>query len=288
MARRSGLGRGLDALIPTDQGISDTGSAVIHVEVSRVIPNPYQPRRNFDEGTLTALSASVREIGVVQPIIVREVDDGFELIAGERRWRAAQQAGLKTVPALIRPVDGMASLETAVAENLHRQDLNVLEEAAAYRQLMDDFGLTQNAVARRVSRSRSAVANTVRLLELPASVHKLIVAGLLSAGHARALLALDDPLEQRSLAAEIVRDHLSVRQVEQRVRGASAESGSARASRSASTPRLRTAGLVELEELLGSKLDTRVAVSLRKGRGKITIDFADLDDLQRIAQIINL
>ena len=214
MARRSGLGKGLGSLIPTDSVAEDGDSVFREVDIALIVPNRYQPREHFDEETLQSLAASVAELGVIQPVVVRELDDGYELIAGERRWRAAQRAGLTTVPALVRTVDDVASLETAVVENLHRQDLNALEEAAAYQQLIEDFGLTQDSVATRVGRSRSAIANTVRLLQLAAPVQRLIVEGHLSAGHGRALLAISDSNEQQALANQIVRENLTVRHVE--------------------------------------------------------------------------
>ncbi len=214
MSKRSGLGKGLSSLIPAD--VTTDGAVYREIDVNDVIPNRYQPREHFDEQTLTALTASVAEVGVIQPIVVRENDDGgYELIAGERRWRAAKRANLPSIPALIRGVDDLASLETAVVENLHRQDLNALEEAAAYQQLIEDFSLTQDEVATRVGRSRSAIANTIRLLQLPPPVQRLVVENQISAGHARALLATPDRGEQERIAARIVAESLTVRQVEE-------------------------------------------------------------------------
>ncbi len=287
MARRSGLGKGLSSLIPADF-TADSG-VYQEIDVQQVVPNPNQPREHFDEETLASLSRSITEIGVIQPIVVRELDEGqYELIAGERRWRAATRANLSAIPAIIRTSDDLSSLETAVVENLHRQDLNVLEEASAYQQLVEEFDLTQEDVARRVGRSRSAVANTLRLLNLPPLVQRLLIDGQLSAGHARALLATPDRSEQERLAAQIVEEGLTVRQIEEMLRDEDSaepdEDGKTPAKRA--DPKVLDAGVLELEEMLASRLDTRVAVRLGKGPGKLVVDFADLDDLERIYRII--
>ncbi|MCY3850872.1 MAG: ParB/RepB/Spo0J family partition protein [Acidimicrobiaceae bacterium] len=287
MSRRSGLGRGLSSLIPADF-TADSG-VYQEIDIKEVVPNPYQPREHFDEETLASLSRSITEIGVIQPIVVRELEDGqYQLIAGERRWRAAKRADLSAIPAIVRTSDDLSSLETAVVENLHRQDLNALEEAAAYQQLVEEFGLTQDEVAQRVGRSRSAVANTLRLLQLPPMVQRLLIEGQLSAGHARALLATPDRSEQERLAELIVEEGLTVRQIEEMLRAEDPpelvgedESPTERAIRKAPD-----AGVLELEELLAVRLDTRVAVKLGKGPGKLVVDFADVDDLERIYRII--
>ncbi len=288
MARRSGLGKGLGALIPTDP---DTGKSIYQeIDIVHIVPNPYQPRDHFDEETLTALAASIAEVGVVQPVIIRKSIDGYELIAGERRWRAAQRAGLRSIPALVREADDKGALEAAVVENVHRQDLNALEEAAAYRQLIDDFGLTQEDVAARVGRSRSAVANTVRLLNLDPSVQRLVVEGHLSAGHGRALLTLEDEGARQALAEEIVRENLTVREAERRAAEsqealeevASTELGD---DREPAADEVK-AGVLELEDLLSTRLDTRVSVQLGRSRGKIMIQFSGLSDLERIYHLI--
>ena len=289
MARRSGLGKGLGALIPTDVQLEDADAVFRDVDIAHIVPNRYQPRGHFDEETLGALSASIAEVGVIQPIIVREIEEGYEIVAGERRWRAAQRAGLRSIPALVRSSDDKGALETAVIENVHRQDLNALEEAAAYRQLMDDFGLTQENVAERVGRSRSAVANTIRLLSLAPSVQRLIVEGHLSAGHGRALLALDDDVSRQELAEQIVSESLSVREVERRAAAMTVEVGeeeSAGAEERDSSNDEIGAGVLELEELLSARLDTRVSVQMNKNQGKITIGFGGLPDLERIYHII--
>ena len=289
MAKRSGLGKGLSSLIPAD--VTSEGAVYREIDVRDVVPNRFQPRENFDEETLTALAASVAEVGIIQPIVVREsAGGGYELIAGERRWRAAKRAKLPAIPALIRKSDDRESLETAVVENLHREDLNALEEAAAYQQLIEDFKLTQDEVARRVGRSRSVVTNTIRLLQLPPMVQRLLVESQLSAGHARALLATPDRAVQERIAKQIVAEGLTVRQVEDLLRGNDIEGvDDSKAERGPSSPRARTLpepGVLELEELLTARLGTRVTVRLGKGPGKLVVDFADLDDLERIYRII--
>ena len=287
MARRSGLGKGLGALIPTES--DTTGSAFQDIDIVHIVPNPYQPRDRFDEEALTALAESISEVGMIQPIIVREASEGYEIIAGERRWRAAQRAGLRTIPTLVRSADDKGSLEAAVVENVHRQDLNALEEAAAYRQLMDDFGLTQEEVASRVGRSRSAIANTVRLLNLGPSVQRLVVEGQLSAGHGRALLALEDDEARQALAEEIVRENLTVRETERRVAEGQLVGGEVAATATGENGEGSDeiqAGILELEELLSTRLETRVSVKLNKSRGRITIQFSGLSDLERIYHLL--
>ena len=293
--RRSGLGKGLSSLIPAD--VETDGSTFREIDVDAVVPNRYQPRDHFDEETLSSLAASIAEVGVIQPIVVRATDEGYELIAGERRWRAARRANLPSIPAIIRDSDDLGSLETAVVENLHRQDLNALEEAAAYQQLIEDFNFTQEQVATRVGRSRSAVANTIRLLQLPGAVQRLVIEGQLSAGHARALLVAADPAEQERVAQRIVRDRLTVRETEELLRGedageaddddADTDTGAGKTKPSSKTAgETKDAGVLELEELLATRLETRVKVQLGKGPGRLVIDFADLSDLERIYRVI--
>ena len=294
MARRSGLGKGLGALIPTEGAPEESASPLRDVDIAHVVPNQYQPRHRFDEESLAALAASISEVGVIQPIIVREIHEGYEIVAGERRWRAAQRAGLRQIPALVRASDDRGALEAAVVENVHRQDLNALEEAAAYRQLMDDFGLTQETVATRVGRSRSAVANIVRLLNLAPSIQRLIVEGDLSAGHGRALLAVADEDGRQALVEEIVNDGLTVREAERRAATLAAASTTTAPTSDerldASGEETFEAGVLELEELLSTRLDTRVSVQLgkggRKSQGRITITFGGVGDLERIYHLI--
>ncbi len=302
MARKGGLGRGLTALIPAAETTEEGGAAGLQeLSIGLVRPNPLQPRRAFDEESLEGLTDSVRELGVLQPVLVRATDDGFELIAGERRWRAAKRAGLPTIPAIVRVTDDVSSLEQALVENLHRQDLNALEEAAAYQQLIEDFGLTQDQVAKRVGKSRSAVANQLRLFQLPPSVQKLVGEGLISAGHAKALLGHPDRSYQELLARRSVAETLSVRDLERLVKerleleaglgttaGDEPEHSDARPDdgEEPADRKLRPPGLLELEELLASRLDTRVSIAMTSKRGKVTIDFANLEDLERIYRLI--
>ena len=299
MGRRSGLGKGLGALIPATASEADAveaGSQLREVLVTQVQPNPYQPRSHFDETALDALTTSVNEVGVLQPILVREVaPEQYELIAGERRWRAAQRAGLTSIPALVRAAGSTESLEQALVENLHRENLNPLEEAAAYQQLLDEFGMKQDEVARRVGKSRSTIANTVRLLHLPPVVQRLVAEGRLSAGHARAVLGCPDSSFQQELAQLAVDEELTVREVEDLVRrqvqgepaaGVDEEESTPTASgatKAAGSPgRTKAPALLELEHVLAGRLDTRVIVSMGAKRGRIQIDFATLEDLERI------
>lgn len=289
MARRSGLGKGLGALIPSDV-VQEGGSSLQELPLGSIEPNRYQPRDTFDEESLVGLTASVRELGVLQPILVRPTgDDRYELIAGERRWRAAKRAGLPSIPAVIREADDEGSLERALVENLHREDLNAIEEAAAYQQLIDEFGLTQDQVANRVGKSRSAVANGLRLFQLPPGIQKLIVDGRLTAGHARALLGTPDRSFQENLARRAADGGMTVRDVEEAVRTRSeleghdeAEPTGGAGGDGSSSRRLRPPGLLELEDLLSEHLDTRVRVSMGAKRGKVVVEFATLEDLERI------
>jgi ParB family transcriptional regulator, chromosome partitioning protein len=307
MVRRSGLGKGLSSLIPpgADAVVGGESAVAILVEIplTDISPNPHQPRVHFDEETLAELATSIAQIGVLQPILVRPAAEGtgYELIAGERRWRAAGRAGLATIPAVIRPADDQGSVEQALVENLHRQDLTPLEEAAAYQQLIEDFGLTHEQMAERVGKSRSAITNTLRLLGLPPSVQHLLADGKLSAGHARALLGTPDRALQDELAQRAADEGWTVRAVEDAVRRGSTDPVDADTSEAAEgvpdrpgsvdpidgaglTPstRLRPPGLLELEELLAAYLDTRVSVHMGAKRGKVTVEFADLEDLERL------
>jgi ParB family transcriptional regulator, chromosome partitioning protein len=285
MARRSGLGKGLNALLPDAAQEAPDDTMLRELPVAQIRPNPYQPRAVFDEESLQSLSASIATLGVLQPILVRPLaDSSYELVAGERRWRAAQLAGLDMIPALVRDVDDTQSLQEALVENLHREDLNPLEEAAGYQQLIDDFSMTQDQIAEQVGRSRSAVANLIRLLQLPPSVQQFVAERSLSAGHARALLAIESVAEQENLAARVVSENLSVRETEDAVRrlvAAHYAGTPGEESSPAATPS-RPAALLELEQLLGEHLDTRVAVSMAGKRGRIVVEFADLEDLERV------
>jgi ParB family chromosome partitioning protein len=286
VARPSGLGRGLSALIPTDVTV-DRGASLIDLAVDHLEPNRLQPRKHFDEESLASLTASVRELGVLQPILVRAVEDGrYELIAGERRWRAAKRAGMVSIPAIVRTSTDTHSLEQALVENLHRQDLNPLEEAAAYQQLIEDFQLTHDELATRMGKSRAAITNTLRLFQLPPSVQRMVADGQLAAGHARALLGTPDRSFQEALARRVIAESMSVRAVEDAVRARvqqnEGEPEGGESAPAAATRRLRPPGFRELEELLAELLDTKVSVDMGKNKGRVVIEFADLEDLERI------
>ena len=294
MARQGGLGRGLGALIPPRSVESDDESVFQELPIGAISPNRRQPRTQFDEESLAALTASVRELGVLQPVLVRSTGGGaYELIAGERRWRAAKRAGLSMIPAIVRTVDDTASLEQALVENVQREDLNPLDEAAAYQQLLEDFHLTHDELASRVGKSRAAISNTLRLFQLPPTVQRMVAESRLTAGHARALLTTPDRAYQEALAQRIVTDGMSVRAVEEAARqhnadqvaGPAGSRATGNASAAGANRRLRPPGLLELEELLSAHLDTRVAISMggsKGAKGKVTIEFATLEDLERI------
>jgi ParB family transcriptional regulator, chromosome partitioning protein len=292
--RRGGLGKGLGALIPSDVAPSTAAGlasrpAIEEVPINQIDPNPYQPRNSFDEESLAGLTASIRELGVLQPILVRRVgDDRYAIIAGERRWRAAKRAGLQFIPVIVRQVNDELTLQHALVENLHRDDLNPLEEAAAYQQLVEDFALTQEEVAHKVGKSRSAVANLLRLFQLPPQVQRLVAEGRVSAGHAKALLGTPDRAFQESLARRVATDGLSVRDTEEAVRQRNGLAGAPSGSSGSSTGRtkLRPPGLLELEELLAEQLDTRVSINVGPKRGRVVIEFADLEDLERIYRVM--
>jgi ParB family chromosome partitioning protein len=283
VTRKGGLGKGLGALIPPGAAEGLGAGGYQELPVSTIRPNRYQPREHFGEEQLSALADSIREVGVLQPVLVRPADDGYELIAGERRWRAARRAGLQAIPALIKTTDDASTLEHALVENVHRADLNALEEAAAYQQLIEDFGLTHEQVAARVGRSRVAITNTLRLLQLPPAIQKMIQDDTLKGGHARALLGTPDRAFQEQLARRVVNEGLSVRAVEDAVR---AHVGEAKRAPSAAPGQLRPPGLLELEELLGDFLETRVKITVGGKQGRITVDFADLEDLERLYRVV--
>ena len=311
MVRPKGLGKGIESLIPIRQnekteddegGTQVAGMGLRSIAIKTITPNTNQPRSYFDEDSLEELSASIKAVGVLQPILVRplkQVDTrtgvAFELIAGERRWRAAQKAGLVLIPALVRETDDVSSVEQALIENLHRQDLTPLEEAAAYQQLIDDFSMTHEQVGERVGKTRTVITNSLRLLSLPPSIHQLLAEGRLSGGHARALLALTDRPTQEKLARQCVEESWTVRNVEEAVRQSlgrdvrsiksdkkpvgTSDKNSNNKIRSVTLP---PPGIVELEKLLSEHLATNVSVTATNGRGKVLIEFADLNDLERI------
>jgi len=287
VARRGGLGKGLGALIPPGTELdSDTGG-LEEIPIAAISPNRFQPRDHFDEAALGALADSIRAVGVLQPVLVRPAGDGYELIAGERRWRAARRVGMQTIPALVRETDDSSALEHALIENLHRDELNPLEEAAAYQQLIEDFGLTHDEVAARVGKGRATVTNSLRLMQLPPSIQRLVQERKLGMGHARALLGSPDRAFQEQLAKQIVADDLSVRATEEAVRehqGTESPSGD-NGSRSPRS-KLRPPGLLELEEMLGDYLETRVAISMGSARGKVVVEFSTLEDLERIYRLM--
>ena len=280
--RRGGLGRGLGALIPTGpQDEQIDGARFEELPLDAIEPNPRQPREVFDEAALAELVTSIREVGVLQPVVVRESAPGsYQLIMGERRWRASREAGLEVIPAIIRETADDALLRDALLENLHRQELNPLEEAAAYQQLLQEFGATHEELADRIGRSRSHVSNTIRLLNLTATVQRRVAAGVLSAGHARALLALEDAGAQENLAARIVAEGLSVRAVEEIV--AVAVGGQRPAERAPRSRQPVAPALGQLAARLSDLLETRVSVDLGRRRGKLVVEFASIDDLERI------
>lgn len=306
MARRSGLGKGLSALIPSE-ATGESGSLLREVPISHIRPNVFQPRSHFDEESMAALAASIKAVGLLQPVLVRELHDeaeSYELIAGERRWRAARRAGLQTIPVLVQVADDVASLEQALVENLHRVDLNALEEAAAYQQLIDEFGLTHEQVATRMGKGRATVTNTLRLLQLPAGAQRAVAERTISAGHARALLGTPDRALQEKLVAQIIEEGLTVRAVEDLVRQGGSElrvvppepevapetppptsitSGNTEVSvRRAPVRKLPEPGVLELEDLLSTYLNTRVKVDIQNRRGRLVVEFATLEDLERI------
>jgi ParB family chromosome partitioning protein len=316
--KRSGLGRGLASLIPTGPAegeqvvpghrMGDAAADVImgggpiaeanpvgavyrEIDPASIEPNPRQPRQVFDEEALAELVHSIREFGLMQPIVVRalpptDARPRYQLVMGERRWRAAQQAGLATIPAIVRETADDSMLRDALLENIHRAQLNPLEEAAAYQQLLDEFGVTHDELASRIGRSRPLITNMIRLLRLPIAVQRRVAAGVLSAGHARALLALEGtPEQQEELAARIVAEGLSVRATEEAVTLANRDD-----TATPTAPRrkpIHMPGLQDVAERLSTAFDTRVTVSLGKRKGKIVVEFGSVDDLQRIVDLMS-
>jgi ParB family transcriptional regulator, chromosome partitioning protein len=314
--QRRGLGRGLGALIPESPLLAEgdaarggdtallagrrgipagspdaevlagevAGARYAEIAISAITPNPRQPRRSFDEDALDELAESIRQVGLLQPVVVRAAGPGrYELVMGERRWRAAERAGLSEIGAIVKQTQDNDLLRDALIENLHRQQLDPLEEAAAYQQLLDDFGATHEELARKIGRSRPHISNTLRLLNLPPAVQKRVAAGILSAGHARALLSLEDTGAQERLAGRIVAEGLSVRAVEEIVAVGSGESSPRRSARSAARPPAAP-GLRQLADRLSDLFETRVKVEQGRGKGKIVVEFATIDDLERIVK----
>ena len=314
--QRRGLGRGLGALIsesprpaddagrrpdaaagagPVPPGPEQAADAQVEVigahykdiPVSAITPNPRQPRRAFDEDALEELAESIRQVGLLQPVVVRAAGPGrYELIMGERRWRASQRAGLTEIGAIVKQTQDNELLRDALIENLHRQQLDPLEEAAAYQQLLDDFGATHEQLAQKIGRSRPHITNTLRLLHLPPAVQKRVAAGVLSAGHARALLSLENPEAQERLASRIVAEGLSVRAVEEIVAVGSEDSPPRRSARTGVKPPTAP-GLRHLADRLSDLFETRVKVELGQRKGKIVVEFASIDDLERIVKVMN-
>jgi ParB family chromosome partitioning protein len=289
-ARKGGLGRGLDALIPTSIIPTEikTQAGVIaadrdEIDVNNISANPKQPRNVFDEDQLTELALSIKEVGLLQPPVVRSIGNGkYQLIMGERRFRAAKLAGLKSIPVIIRQTSDDQLLREALVENIHRSQLNPLEEGAAYQQLLNDFGYTHDELATKLSKSRPVITNTMRLLNLPPAVQRRVAAGVISAGHARALLSLTNEKEIENLANRIVAEGLTVRAVEEIVAsgGAKVKGGSIRSGKIIA-PKLK-----EIADDLSDHLDTRVNVELGRQKGKIVIEFATIEDLERINKVI--
>ena len=303
--QRRGLGRGLGSLIPTSAPAAEEptdrpepaaaergaelepveGASFAELPIDAIRPNAAQPRQVFDEEAMAELVHSIREVGLLQPVVVRRTGaDSYELVMGERRLRASQQAGLSTIPAIIRDTDDTAMLRDALLENLHRAQLNPLEEASAYQQLLEDFGCTHEELASRIGRSRPQISNTIRLLKLGPAVQRKVAAGVLSAGHARSLLAVEDLDLQDRLATRVIAEGISVRGLEEIV--AVGDTGSPEVRR---VPRAKPTapGLAELAERLSDRLETRVKVDLGRTKGRITVEFASLDDLRRIVDVMD-
>jgi ParB family transcriptional regulator, chromosome partitioning protein len=281
--KRGGLGRGLSALIP---GAVDDGAGMIEIPVGAIAPNPRQPRTNFDDETLRSLAASIREVGVLQPIVVRRNADAYELIAGERRLRAAKLAGLATVPVILRDSEDTDSLREALIENIHRDDLGPIELAEAFRELLDELGLKQETLAERLGVSRSHIANTIRLLQLAVDVQALLSERRLQAGHGRALLSLNDAEAQSTLALRAAAEDLSVREVEELVRRYVEQPTPTTPLPEPASPPPTDAAMTEVEEILSEQLATRVSIQMGRKRGRIVVEFGSADDLERIVSEI--
>lgn len=275
---KHGLGRGLDALIPTEQEGMET---IQEINIDEIVVNNKQPRKDFDEEKLEELAASMEQHGVLQPVILRKVGRGYELVAGERRWRAAAKAGIKKIPAVVKELSDGDVLEIALIENLQREDLNPIEEASAYKQLMDEFGLTQEELAKRVGKSRSQIANTLRLLNLEKGILKFILEGKLTAGHARALLSIEDKKLRYELAKKISADGLSVRQAEQLAQNLLQKKKKKSSRQAAISPIMS-----DIAEKMQQSLGTKVRIRGSEKRGKIEIEFYSSEELERILEVI--
>jgi ParB family transcriptional regulator, chromosome partitioning protein len=287
MAKRGGLGRGLSALIPGAPEAGETSAGLLEVPTHSISPNPKQPRSHFDDESLAELAASIREVGILQPLVVRRSGSGYEVVTGERRLRAAKLAGMATVPVVLRESEDSDLLREALIENIHREDLNPIELAEAFRQLLDELGLKQEELADRVGVSRSHIANTIRLLALPLEVQQLIADDKLSAGHARALLALGEADEMTSLSLRVVAEDLSVRETEDIVRRfIEGPAEKKRASTRADGAQTSDPNLAEVEEILSEQLATRVLIRMGRKRGQVVIEFGSADDLERIVSEI--
>jgi ParB family chromosome partitioning protein len=287
MAKRGGLGRGLSALIPGAPEAGETSAGLLEVPANAIAPNPKQPRSRFDDETLAELAASIREVGILQPIVVRRAGQGYEVVTGERRLRAAKLAGLATVPVVLRDSDDSDLLREALIENIHREDLNPIELAEAFRQLLDELGLKQEELADRVGVSRSHIANTIRLLALPMEAQQLLADDKISAGHARALLALGDAESITSLSLRVVAEDLSVRETEEIVRRyIEAPPEETPERKGATSGDSSDPSLAEVEEILSEQLATRVVIRMGRKRGQVVIEFGSADDLERIVSEI--
>ena len=289
MTRKSGLGRGLDALLPSGgaEGEPESRGSLLELPLDAIVANPNQPRRTFDEASIAELATSVRELGILQPLLVREVGGGvYELIAGERRLRAAHAAGLATVPAIAVDTDERGSLERAIVENIHRADLNPIEEAAAYRQLIAEAGLTQEELGDRLGKNRVTITNSLRLLDLPTSVQRLLVEGRLTAGHGRALLRLSENPFQDRMARRAAEEKLSVRETEDEVARYLTMTGGVTSGPRSRRVAEESAAAGEAQRRLTEHLQTRVKVQMGKRKGKITLDFVSPDDLERLVAAI--
>lgn len=291
MVRKAGLGRGLGSLIPQND-FDDRTSTYRSIPTTHIRPNPNQPRKSFEEEALSSLAASIAVMGIIQPILVNEIEDGqYQIIAGERRWRAARRVGLDTVPAIVQTTDHKTNLEQALVENLHREDLNPIEEAMAYQSLLEEYEFTHETLATRVGKSRAVITNAIRLLQLPTSAQRLLVDRKISPGHARLILSVSDRLKQETLAKIAAEEDLSVRALEQLLSQSTVQKQKNAKNNSTQSKVFKPVAIVELEQILEQSLDTPIVIQMPrdnsgKHKGKVTIEFDNLEDLKRIAQQI--